>query len=117
MFLVDFFVPVKTISTPNVREHWAVRAKRAKSQRSVARTKTAEAMRGVKLASAIVLLNRFGARKLDSDNLPAALKSVRDGVADAIGIDDGDDAVVYEYGQFADRNMPRGVQVIIRSKT
>ena len=34
-----------------------------------------------------------------SDNLAAALKHVRDGVADALGMDDGDPRLVWLYGQ------------------
>ena len=44
-------------------------------------------------------LTRIGPRRLDSDNLAAALKHVRDGVADALGMDDGDPRLVWLYGQ------------------
>ena len=38
-----------------------------------------------------ITITRHGKRKLDSDNLAASAKFVRDGIADALGIDDGDD--------------------------
>ena len=40
-----------------------------------------------------IIIVRHGKRKLDSDNLAASAKFVRDGVADALGIDDGDDSL------------------------
>lgn len=36
-------------------------------------------------------------RRLDDDNLRAGMKAVRDGVADALGVDDGSDRVRWEY--------------------
>jgi len=36
----------------------------------------------------VVRLVRRAPRRLDGDNLAGALKSVRDGVADALGVDD-----------------------------
>jgi hypothetical protein len=47
-----------------------------------------------------VTLTRESAGVLDTDGLAAALKSVRDGVADALGIDDGDTArLEFRYAQ------------------
>jgi len=42
-----------------------------------------------------VRLVRIAPRGLDDDNLGAAFKSVRDGIADALGIDDRDPRVAY----------------------
>jgi hypothetical protein len=36
---------------------------------------------------------------LDSDNLPVSMKHVRDGIADAMGVDDRDERVTWEYAQ------------------
>jgi hypothetical protein len=46
---------------------------------------------------ATVTLRRVSPRALDGDGLQAALKSVRDGIADALGINDGSDAVIWRY--------------------
>jgi hypothetical protein len=46
-----------------------------------------------------VHLTRIAPRELDDDNLRGALKSTRDGVADALGIDDRDPRVRWGYGQ------------------
>ena len=49
--------------------------------------------------SLVVTLTRIGARKLDSDNLARSMKAVRDGIADALGIDDGSDRIEWKYAQ------------------
>jgi crossover junction endodeoxyribonuclease RusA len=46
-----------------------------------------------------VRFTRHGKRTLDDDNLPTAFKHIRDGVADAIGIDDGSARYTWEYAQ------------------
>jgi hypothetical protein len=42
----------------------------------------------------VVRLTRIGPRKLDSDNVAGACKATRDGVADWLGVDDGDESRV-----------------------
>jgi hypothetical protein len=39
----------------------------------------------------MIIITRVGKRAMDSDNLHGACKSIRDGIADALGIDDGSD--------------------------
>jgi len=57
-------------------------------------------------AKLAVTLTRESAGVLDTDGLQAALKSVRDGVADALGIDDGDtERLEFRYQQ---RKCPKG---------
>jgi hypothetical protein len=36
---------------------------------------------------------------LDGDNLQSGFKAVRDGVADWLGVDDGDKRIDWQYGQ------------------
>lgn len=48
---------------------------------------------------AVVTITRLSARELDSDNLESSQKAVRDGVADALGIDDRDPRVTWLYAQ------------------
>lgn len=91
-------VPVRAVSLANVREHWTRRSDRARAHRSAAFL----SLRATKVAAVlpcIVLLTRVAPRALDDDNLRGALKSVRDGVADWLGIDDRDPRVKWEYGQ------------------
>jgi hypothetical protein len=58
---------------------------------------------------------RWGPRALDDDNLRASLKAIRDGVADALGIDDGDPRITWEYAQ--ERRKAYGVRIRIEAIT
>ena len=48
------------------------------------------------------------------DNLQSALKGVRDGCADALGVKDNDPRVVWEYGQEPIKRGGYGVIVEVR---
>jgi len=99
MISAPILLEVKTISEPNARGHWAKRAARARSQRTKARQSAQAAAQAVGLP-AVVRLTRFApSNGLDDDNLRGALKAVRDGVADALGIDDRDPRARWEYHQ------------------
>ena len=52
-----------------------------------------------------VTLTRIAPRKLDCDNLRGALKAVRDGVADWLGVDDGSERITWKYAQ--ERGKPK----------
>jgi len=98
------FVPGDFPSVANRREHWAARHRRAKRHRADAaayvRCAIGAESEGVKLALPLtVVLTRWGIRTLDTDNLASALKALRDGVADALGVDDGDLGVQWLYQQ------------------
>ncbi len=63
----------------------------------------------------VIRLTRIGPRPLDDDNLAAALKAVRDGVADGLGFpDDADPALHWVYNQRA-RGGKYGVRIQIGS--
>jgi hypothetical protein len=47
----------------------------------------------------VVTITRVSPRLLDDDNLRGALKAVRDGIADALGVDDRDERVRWRYRQ------------------
>jgi hypothetical protein len=90
-----------TVSELNTREHWAVRAKRAKTQRF-----TTEVLLRSKLGrylwtgrKVVVTMTRLGRRNLDDDNLAGAMKHVRDGVADWMGVDDGSPLITWRCRQ------------------
>ena len=98
---MKFIVPVRTVSEANQREHWAAKARRAKVQREAAGM-TMVSMgvhRGRPKPPLSVTLTRVAPLKLDTDNLARSLKAVRDGIADALGIDDGDERVTWLYAQ------------------
>lgn len=102
-----FFVeaPLKTVSTLNRREHWANRARRAKSERMAMFMVTPPGI----TPPCRVTLTRIAPRALDDDNLAASFKSVRDGIADRLGINDRDPRVVWAYKQ--ERGEPKEYKV------
>lgn len=91
--------PCKTVSVLNKREHWSVRAKRAKNHRR----ETYLQLRCVALGCdlpCIVTLTRIAPRELDGhDNLSASLKACADGVADFLAANDRDPRITWRYAQ------------------
>ncbi|MCE7031754.1 hypothetical protein LY625_03830 [Lysobacter sp. GX 14042] len=84
--------PDKALS-PNARVHWSKRAEAAKSARAAARLLAmAERWSGEGLPEGRLHLwitfHRPARRKYDDDNLLARFKPMRDGLAEALGIDD-----------------------------
>lgn len=99
-------LPIRVRPETNVRMHWAQRAKIASGQRSATKTATLIAMPDDILNGIVsgaldvcVVLVRYGKGMLDDDNLATAFKHVRDGVADALGLDDGSPRYMWEYMQ------------------
>jgi hypothetical protein len=92
-------IPIRIESTLNKREHWAMRSRRASKHRE----HTVWALKAAKMPDAclpkVVKLIRIAPRSLDTDNLAGGLKSVRDGVADWLHINDNDPRVSWQYGQ------------------
>lgn len=90
---------------PNAREHWAAKMRRTKQQRTAAHLALIEQVGRERLRSIArcavisITLARIGGRPMDDDNLAAALKPIRDGVADALGLDDGDYRLRWRYEQ------------------
>ena len=89
--------PNPTLS-PNARPHWAVKAKLTKGARHTGKYVALEAM--AKDPASVMELLRQGRvrvsmefmppdrRRRDLDNLIASTKAVRDGIADALAMDD-----------------------------
>lgn len=105
---VAFEVPVRTVSEANGRDHWRVKAKRVKAQR-----RAAFAMCPAHPVPCVVRMVRCSAGELDDDNLRGALKAVRDGIADKLGVDDRDPRVRWKYGQAKCKRGEFGVWVEI----
>lgn len=93
-------LPVRLVSVANLREHWRVRAIRAKGHRQAALMVPKEP--GLPCT---VLLTRIAPRQLDDDNLRSAFKALRDGIADRLGVKDNDPRVRWEYAQ--ERGRPK----------
>lgn len=107
---VVILVPVRVESTPNIREHWQARAKRAREHKSA----TWYSMKASKAPYALpcaVTLTRVAPRSLDTDNLAAGLKAVRDGVALWLQVDDADPRIEWRYAQRRGGVREYGVEV------
>jgi hypothetical protein len=104
--VIEVEVPVRLVSLLNTREHWAQRAKRASMQRGLARNYAVQKLKASPLWDQVangcaltVTIIRIAPRELDDDNLAGSAKHVRDGIADALGIDDGDKRIQWRYEQ------------------
>lgn len=103
------YIPLRTVSGMNVREHWRARARRVKSEREAVALVLATKKRPA--LPVVVTLTRIApSAGLDpDDNLPSAFKATRDQIADWLGVDDRDRKTVrYEYDQ---RRGPWGVEI------
>jgi hypothetical protein len=96
--VVKVTVPVKIDSGLNMRVHWRVRANTNASHRAAAYFALKQAKVKAEMP-AVVTLTRIAPRELDDDNLQGGFKSVRDGVADWLGVDDRDKRVKWLYAQ------------------
>ncbi len=105
-------LPLKTVSELNgAHGHWAASAARRKKQR-----RTAMLACPATTLPCVVRLVRLSAGTLDDDNLRAALKSVRDGIADRLGVADNSPLVRWEYGQAKCKRGEYGVRVEITTE-
>jgi hypothetical protein len=67
-------------------------------------------LRAVDVVPLIVRIIRVSAGKLDDDNVIGCAKWLRDGIAEALGIDDGGRFVQWRYGQL---RGPKGTHSVI----
>ncbi len=91
-------LPLRIVSTANLREHWTARGRRSATHRHTARL----ALRQHQVPNSgplTITLTRIAPRNLDSDNLAISFKAVRDGVADFLGVDDGHKSLTWLYDQ------------------
>lgn len=122
-----FILPVEVVSEMNRRDHWAKRYRRAKNQKQIAFTLTRSHARlfwdrmmnedRLRLIVTMTRIMRRRQRPFDSDNLAAAFKAVRDGVAKALGIDDGCNQVDWRYGQERNGGGWSGIRIAIAENT
>jgi hypothetical protein len=116
--VIRFTLPLHLPSVANLREHWAKRSKRAKVHRlwgfcASRRAQTEAAWPWPwqdDFESLEVTIRRVAPRALDDDNAASAAKGLRDGIADALGVDDRDPRVTWRYEQ---RKGPSCVEVEI----
>lgn len=107
--VLRFRIPVKPVSEPNRRDHWAAKRRRVKSQKALAYVAAKEALRGHAVELPLrITLTRIGPA-MDDDNNAASLKATQDGIAAALGIDDG----LIQWNYIQDRPRSPGVEVEI----
>lgn len=110
-------LPLKVVNESNQREHWTKRAARTKDARGTVAMVVRMQVKQLGPPPYVVTLTRIAPRNLDTDGVVSALKATRDGVADALGIDDGDERIEWRYGQRrgskADVTLVRGYGVCV----
>ncbi len=105
-----FHLNCRLVSLTNSREHHMAKARRAKQQRGDAKMAAIAALGRVDTdRSWLITITRQGRRYMDTDNLASSAKHIRDGVADALDIDDGDARLHWKYWQVCP--LPYGVHV------
>jgi hypothetical protein len=105
-------LPLRLVSEANARGHWSKGARRAADQRGTVRVRLNGEVRawlfqfvpGARFelrneVRLIVTITRIAPRELDGDNLQRSCKAVRDGIADALGVDDRSPRVEWNYAQ------------------
>ncbi len=115
--MITFTLPMKLESLANKREHHFAKSRRAKEQRGLGKDATknslTEAFKNEDFPYHITI-TRIGKRKLDSDNLAISAKNLRDGIADGLQIDDGNDChATWHYEQ--EKGKDYAVKVEIRA--
>ena len=107
-------LPIKTSNPTNGSHgHWSKQARIRKAQRAETRLHLRNLI-AVQFP-VVIELTRIAPRELDDDNLRPALKSIRDGVTDALGLtDDRDKRLTWEYGQR--KGKPRQYAVDVKIK-
>jgi hypothetical protein len=95
---LEITIPAHVVSETNLRGAWYVLAQRRALHRNGAKMAVSAALRSAPpsargLLPALVTLTRIRTARgkvLDDDNLAAGFKAIRDGVADGLGVNDGD---------------------------
>lgn len=118
---ITYTIPVVTVSEANRRDHWAKKARRVKAQRHIAFVQTLSEAGSLRRPAGdvrlYITLCRVAPRIMDTDNLAGAMKAVRDGIAEALGIDDGDERITWDYEQRKPmKGEQQAVEVIIAAK-
>jgi hypothetical protein len=100
--VISVTLPIRTESEANLREHWAKKNRRAQLHRGTARLILRQPQYAAlyrHTGNFIITLTRIAPRSLDTDNCANSSKHVQDGIADALGIDDGSKRIQWRYAQ------------------
>lgn len=121
---VQFTIPYRTknpsnMQRGNTRLAAIVRSRQDRAARDLARMLCVTALQQARRSPASlvpceVTLRRLSAGKMDDDGLATSCKRLRDGIADALGVNDGGPFVRWHYEQGKCRAGSFGVEVTIR---
>lgn len=114
--MIHLYLPIRTVSEANQRDHWTKKARRAKDQRGTTALVVRAELRRKRVTignGLVVTLCRVAPGTLDDDNLRGACKGPRDGIADALGINDRDPRVTWAYQQRRGRAGEYAVNITI----
>jgi hypothetical protein len=111
--MIEVRMNMKIVSVANLRMHWAVKAKLVRDHRTRTRMSLNAAAQssGLEMLPVTVVLTRVAPRRLDGDNLQSGFKAVRDGVADWLGVDDGNGLIDWQYVQRSGRPGEYAVEI------
>lgn len=118
--MINWRLPIKTVSEFNTREHWRVSHKRHKAQKALVALQFRQAKPQIALPC-VVTLTRIAPGTLDFDNLAGAFKYVTDAVCDGIlpglraGQADRDPRIKIEYAQEKGRQGEYAVRIEIKN--
>lgn len=96
--------------SPNARGHWSKKNRLTRKARIIAKLRTLEAFGGRTPPAVSKYRLRFyfpDARRRDDDNAAASCKAYRDGIADALRMDDSGLRMMREPDMRTDRKTPR----------
>jgi hypothetical protein len=108
--LLNWTLPIKTMSEANCQEHWSKKHKRHKTQKLMIWAIFNQERPVIELPC-IVKLTRIAPRTLDDDNLLSSVKWIRDEIASILtgnnipGRADSDPRIKWHYGQ--EKGMPK----------
>lgn len=114
---------LRLINLSNSRMFWRKKAEIERNARFIGRSRMAHALHVQTIAICPpldILIVRIGPGTMDSDNLAISGKNLRDGIADALGIDDGSPLLTWRYEQEKPAKGAKhryGVRVVIRERT
>ena len=114
-------LPIRVNTTSNTGGHWYNKSPRAKKERGLAKAAVQNALWKDMLdpmpSKIVVTFTRFAPRTLDvADNDSSAFKHVKDGVADAIGIDDRSKIYKWKYEQEKSKDYSICIEIVFKRK-
>lgn len=117
---IEFTMPgVRLVTESNNNEHWRVRQKRAREHRNITRICALSMLtkRPDWILPLTITITRIAPRPIhDDDNLVSSAKHVRDGIADALGVNDRDKRITWVVKQEKGKSKEYAARVRIEAR-